>query len=131
VFAFSLQLNDGDWRTGDVQRQAAFQLRPPAARLVQTGGGDLPPAQSLLQVDGESVAISSLYSAGEAPGVYVRIWETAGARQEVRISGPLAGSGAVVEDLAGNANGEAVVGQAGEWNVGLPAWGIRTVRFGQ
>jgi alpha-mannosidase len=131
VFAFSLQLNDSDWRTGEVQRQAAFHLRPPAARLVQTGRGELPPAQSLLQVDGESVAISSLFSTGEAGGIYVRIWETAGARQEVRVSGPLAGAEAVVEDLAGEANGEAVVGQAGEWKVGLPAWGIRTVRFGQ
>jgi len=128
IFTFSLRLNERNWRTSDVQQQAAHQLRLPVAQLVQTQNGDLPIAQSFLQVRGSSVALSSLYP-GSIPGVtMVRVWETAGVSQEIAFTGPLGGKAAVSANLLDEAD-ESLAGEPADWQLSLPAWAIRTVQL--
>lgn len=128
IFTFTLRLDECDWRASHVQEQAAYQLRPPVAQLVRAQNGDLPVAQSLLQVHGSSVALSSLYP-GSEPGVTaVRVWETAGVTQEIVFTGPLGGKQAVTANLLEEA-GESLAGAPADWQLSLPAWGIRTVQL--
>lgn len=128
VFNFTLRPNDGDWRAAHVQQQAACQLRPPVARLVQATGGGLPAEQSFLQVGGSSVALSSL-ATGTTPGsTLVRVWETAGANGEIDLTGAFSEADALVVDLLGEL-AEPLAGRPGNWRASLPAWGIRTIQF--
>jgi alpha-mannosidase len=129
VFTFTLLLNERDWRTAHVQQLAAQHLRPPVCRAVRASSGDLPPAQSLLQVRGPSVALSSLYGGSEPGATVVRVWETAGVQQTVAITGALSKGGAVTVDLVGGESTPSLTGGLGKWQLSLPAWGIRTVRL--
>jgi alpha-mannosidase len=131
VFQFTLRPVDGDWRAARVQEQAASDLRPPVARLVRGGAGGLPPSQSFLRLEAASAALSSLYPDGETGAALLRLWETAGATQEVTLAGPLAGGTAQVVNLLGEEVGPPPSGQPGRWQVSLGAWGIRTVRIRQ
>ena len=99
VFTFTILPGEPDWRAAQAQELAAQHLRQPAARLVQAQSGDLPQAQSLLQVQGTSVALSSLYDDAESGATLVRVWETAGVAQTVTITGPLSSGTAAIVNL--------------------------------
>ena len=47
----------------------------------------------------------------------------------VTFTGPLSSGTATTVNLLNEASEPAPVGQAGDWRLDLPAWGIRTVRF--
>ena len=129
VFTFTILPGEPDWRAARVQELAAQHLRPPAARLVQAQHGDLPQAQSLLQVQGTSVALSSLYDATESGATLVRVWETAGVAQTVTFTGSFSSGAAAIVNLLNEESEPAPGGQAGDWQLDLPAWGIRTLRI--
>jgi hypothetical protein len=129
VFTVTLRLNNPDWRTARVQEQAAFHLRPPAAKFVPQASGTLPAQQSLLQMHGESAALSSLYAERATGATLVRMWETAGIQQEVALTGALTQGQAQGVNLLGEEVGPPLSGNSGSWELSLPAWGIRTVRI--
>ena len=129
VFTFTILPGEADWRAARTQELAAQHLRQPAARLVQAQNGALPPAQGLLQVQGASVALSSLYEDAESGATLVRVWETAGTAQMVTFTGSLSSGNATTVNLLNEASEPAPVGQPGDWRLDLPAWSIRTVRF--
>ena len=129
VFTFTILPGESDWRAARAQELAAQHLRQPAARLVQAQNGDLPPAQGLLQVQGTSVALSSLYDDAESGATLVRVWETAGVAQTVTFTGPFSGGTATAVNLINEVSEPTPAGQAGDWQLDLPAWGIRTVRI--
>lgn len=129
IFTFSLRLNESDWRTSHVQHQAAHFLRPPVYSMVRADRGDLPQTQSFFQVDGPSVALSSLYPSSEPGATLVRIWETAGLHQQVAFTGAFSEAGAVAVNLLEEKCEPSLTGKPGDWQLSLPAWGIRTVRL--
>jgi hypothetical protein len=131
VFTFTLLLNERDWRTAHVQQLAAHHLRPPVCSMVRANSGVLPQAQSLLQVHGPSVVLSSLYPGSEPGTTVVRVWETAGVHQTVAFTGAMSEGRAVTVDLLGEESAPALAGEPGDWQLSLPAWGIRTVRLSE
>ncbi|HQY92654.1 glycoside hydrolase family 38 C-terminal domain-containing protein [Caldilinea sp.] len=128
IFTFTLRLNDSDWRAAHVQQQAAQQLRPPVGSMVRAQTGALPATQSFLQVQGSSVALSSLYPSSEPGVTMLRVWETAGVAQQIALTGVLGGQEAVAANLLDEA-GEPLAGEPADWQFSLPGWGIRTVRL--
>lgn len=128
IFTFTLRLNESDWRASHVQQQAAQQLRPPVGSLVRAQHGDLPVTQSFLQVEGSSVALSSLYPSPEPGVTTVRVWETAGIAQQIALAGALGGKEAITVNLLDEA-GEPLAGEPADWQLSVPAWGIRTVQL--
>ena len=129
VFTFTILGGESDWRAAQAQDLAAQYLRQPAARLVGAQNGDLPQAQSLLQVQGTSVALSSLYEDTESGATLVRVWDTTGVAQTVTFTGPIASGTAAIVNLLNEVSEPAPAGQGGNWQLDLPAWGIRTVRI--
>jgi hypothetical protein len=129
VFTFTILPGEADWRAAQAQELAAQFLRPPAARLVQAQSGVLPLVQGLLQVQGASVALSSLYEDTGSGATLVRVWETAGVAQTVTFTGPFSSGTATIVNLLNEVREPAPAGQGGDWQFDLPAWGIRTVRI--
>ena len=80
-------------------------------------------------MQGASVALSSLYEDAESGATLVRVWETAGVAQTVTITGPLSSGTAATVDLLNEVSEPMPLAQAGDWQLNLPAWGIRTVRI--
>jgi hypothetical protein len=128
VYEFTLRPSESDWRTSHVQQQAAYHLRPLVCGLVRTGNGDFPLEQGFLQVRGASVALSSLCPGPEPGATLMRMWETAGLDQQVTITGVLSGKTPAVVNLL-NEEVESPTGSSGDWQVNVPAWGIRTIRL--
>ena len=75
------------------------------------------------------MVLSSLYEDTETGATLVRIWETAGVAQTVTLTGLFSSGTATVVNLLNEASEPMPAGQAGDWHLDLPGWGIRTVRI--
>ena len=82
----------------------------------------------LLTIEGEQFALSSLYPGPSVGTTVARIWETTGCPGKVRFSGPLSEGQALAVNFLGE-DGKLLDGKPGSWELGIPAWGIRTVLF--
>ncbi len=135
VFRFTFIPGETDWRLMNVQQIAWRQQKPPVNCLAQTLpngaypiGNILPDPYSLLRVQDERFALSSLYPGARPGTVIARIWETQGRAGKTEFSGPLADGRALAVDFL-EENGQPLDGHPGAWALEVPAWGICTVMF--
>jgi alpha-mannosidase len=77
-FRYSLLPHAGDWRDGDVVRQAQQLNQPPIAREEPAHRGKLPPVFSLAHLDAPNVILEVIKQAEDAEGVVLRAYETHG-----------------------------------------------------
>jgi alpha-mannosidase len=134
VFNFSLIPGE----VQDAARLAQSMLRLPLARLypaqAQGTTGSLADQDSLLSLTGKggealkNILLSSLYLAEDGKDVLVRVWNTSGSNETVNLTGTLAQKVACLADLMDEPL-SAASGQAGRWQIDVPGYSIRTVRF--
>lgn len=129
IFSFSYYLNEPDWRKANAQQLASTCWKLPVYRLVKTREKDgLLPSKSFLTLEGEQFALSSLYPGNSDRTTIARIWETTGRPGKARFTGPLTEGQAFTVDFFGEGE-QPLDGNPGSWELDIPAWGIRTVRF--
>jgi alpha-mannosidase len=91
-FTYSLLPHAGDWRTGQVAREAADLNVPLRARATTRAAGRSPDAYSFAHVDAQHVLIDTVKRAEDGDGLIVRVVEIAGNRHErirIRFGHPL------------------------------------------
>jgi len=90
----------------------------------------LPATHSLLGINGEGVLLSALYPARQKGAALVRVWESAGEKCNVTVSGPLAAAAVTAEQVNLLEDREAnLQKQKDAWQSEVPGWGLRTFRF--
>lgn len=105
----------------EVRAESDQYRLPPVAIAGERSAGDLPTSGSLLDIEGDGVALSALFVQGGKP--YARLWNASGSEQEVVIhtrgGGDLAAVGLRLE------GGERLPGG----RLSLRPWGVQTVRL--
>ncbi len=85
-FTYCLYPHAGGWR-GAQTAQYAYGLNNPLIAIPKTaGGGALPPAYSLAQVDAPNVLIETVKPAEDGQGVILRLYESHGRRSRATLS---------------------------------------------
>lgn len=130
TFRFSLRPCGAEWKTERLPQRAQVWERPVIARVVQSGKGDLPATHSLLGIGAEGVLLSALYPAQQKGAALMRVWESAGEKRDVTVSGPLAAAAATAEQVNLLENRESnLQKQKDAWKSEVPGWGLRTLRL--
>ncbi|MCX7599755.1 MAG: glycosyl hydrolase-related protein [Armatimonadetes bacterium] len=77
-FRYALLPHAGDWRDGDVVRQAQQLNAPPIAREEPAHRGKLPPSFSLASLDADNVILEVIKKAEDGEGLVLRAYEING-----------------------------------------------------
>ncbi|CAM4042440.1 alpha-mannosidase [Saccharibacillus endophyticus] len=102
-FTYSLYPHEGDWRSANtVKAAAALNQEIPVIRA-ETRAGSLPSSSSLIDFDGTHVILDTVKPAEDGSGVIVRLYESAGGRETVKLGwktpiSRVVSSGALEED---------------------------------
>ncbi len=75
-FRYSVMPHAGDWKTGEVQRQAHQHAVRFRTYFTGKHEGTLPPSQSLLRLDGEQLTLTALKQAEDGDGIIMRFWNS-------------------------------------------------------
>jgi alpha-mannosidase len=84
-FTYSLLPHSGDWREGDVVRQAQQLNHPCILREEPAHAGKLRPVFSLAEIDADNVIVEVIKQAEEGDGVVVRAYEAHGRKTKATL----------------------------------------------
>jgi alpha-mannosidase len=82
---YALYSHGGDWRHGEVQRQATSYNTPLYVMAVKGHDGPLPPARSFITVAGKNVLVTACKKRETDDAVILRMQETDGTDERARI----------------------------------------------
>lgn len=88
-FTYSLYPHTGDWRSAHTQRKAAELNHASYAVACEASAGQHPSTGSFLPYEGKQVVLDTVKLAEDGKGSILRLYESAGGRETVRISWPL------------------------------------------
>lgn len=88
-FTYSLYPHTGDWRSAHTQRKAAELNHASYAVACEASEGQHPSTGSFLPYEGKQVVLDTVKLAEDGSGSILRLYESAGGRETVRISWPL------------------------------------------
>ncbi|GIO41236.1 alpha-mannosidase [Paenibacillus apis] len=87
-FTYSLYPHQGDWQTAHTLRAAAELNHTPVVLAAEPHAGELPSAASLIDFTGEHVVLDTVKPAEDGDAVIVRLYESAGGREQVSLGWP-------------------------------------------
>ena len=98
-FTYSLLPHAGSWQEAAVVKRG-YELNHPVQSLFTTSHtGELPPVHSYAQLDGKQVILDTLKPAESGEGYVLRMYESGGGRERIRIQLPAAGDARVTNLL--------------------------------
>ncbi|OOC60597.1 alpha-mannosidase [Paenibacillus ihbetae] len=128
VFTYSLYPHEGDWRQAGVVRKAAELNHELPCVKTSPKKGTLAPAHSWIELDSLHVVLDTVKPAEDGSGYILRLYESAGGREEVRLGWPHAYeaaylSNALEEEL------EPIVCEAGSLTLAFKPYEIQTIKL--
>ena len=127
-FHYAVHPHAGDWRRGDVMREAYDFKTPVRAIQGPAKAGDLPPTHSFLKIEPEGkVMMSAFYRSVEAGGTILRVWNTGDEPVEAKVSTKLGFTSAGKVAMSEEGEGEGLPMRRGTFTVPLRGAEIATI----
>ncbi|WP_254075388.1 alpha-mannosidase [Paenibacillus tritici] len=127
-FTYSLYPHTGDWRSAHTQRQAAALNHTSYAVACDASAGQRPPAGTFLPYEGKQVVLDTVKLAEDGSGSILRLYESAGGRETVKIGWPLPHS-AIYLSNALEEETELLPDEAGELTLDFHPFEIKTIKI--
>ncbi|MEK3669997.1 alpha-mannosidase [Paenibacillus sp. FSL R10-2771] len=128
AFTYSLYPHTGDWRGAHTLRKAAELNHTSYAVACNSSAGQLPPSGSFLPYDGKQVILDTVKLAEDGSGSILRLYESAGGRETVKLGWPLPHS-AVYLSNALEEEAELLAEEAGELTLDFHPFEIKTLKI--
>ncbi|AWB43090.1 alpha-mannosidase [Paenibacillus sp. CAA11] len=127
-FTYSLLPHLGDWRTAHTVRAAAELNHEVAVQKADRKYGRLPSAGSLIQFTSQHVVLDTVKSAEDGSGTILRLYESAGGREAVRLTWPQAFKQAYVSNAL-EEQVQKLDSQAGTLELNFAPYEIKTIKL--
>lgn len=130
AFVYSLYPHPHDWRGAHVVRRAMELNHPVQAVPCDPHDGKLPPEHAFIGFESDHVVLDTIKPAEDGDGTVLRLYESAGGRETVRIRWPDAAARVTVTNLVEEPAGESVEADRGSFELAFRPFEIKTVKIG-
>lgn len=127
-FTYSLYPHIGDWRSSETLRRAAELNQELPCVKASPKQGSLPSSQSLIGLDSRHVILDTVKPAEDGSGFILRLYESAGGREDVRLTWPLPYHTASLSNALEEAL-ERIEAQEGALVLSFKPYEIKTIKF--